>query len=126
MMQLTHVSVEEAILFAKQIAREAWQQVEPYYRRGVSHETKGDGTPVTVADLEANMYLIEQLQAAYPEDGTISEEDAPIPGTSGRIWYLDPIDGTKGFINRSAHCAVQVGLCEDGRCRRRCLSCTSG
>jgi histidinol phosphatase-like enzyme (inositol monophosphatase family) len=58
---------------------------------------KGDGTPVTAADRDAERYLREQLAAAFPDDAILGEEEAPTAGTSGRRWILDPIDGTKAF-----------------------------
>jgi len=60
-------------------------------------QRKGDGTPVTAADVDAERFLREQLAEAFPDDGVLGEEEAPTPGTSGRRWILDPIDGTKAF-----------------------------
>lgn len=60
---------------------------------------KGDGTPVTAADRDAERYLREQLAAAFPTDAILGEEEAPVAGTSGRRWILDPIDGTKAFTH---------------------------
>ena len=58
---------------------------------------KGDGTPVTAADRDAERYLREQLSIAFPGDGVVGEEEAPLAGTTGRRWIIDPIDGTKAF-----------------------------
>lgn len=60
-------------------------------------ERKGDGTPVTAADKDAERFLREQLADAFPGDGVLGEEEAPIAGTTGRRWIIDPIDGTKAF-----------------------------
>jgi histidinol phosphatase-like enzyme (inositol monophosphatase family) len=60
-------------------------------------ERKHDGTPVTAADRDAERFLREQLAEAFPGDGVLGEEEAPTPGTTGRRWILDPIDGTKAF-----------------------------
>jgi histidinol-phosphatase len=60
-------------------------------------ESKDDGTPVTAADKDAERFVREQLAEAFPDDGVLGEEEAPIAGTSGRRWILDPIDGTKAF-----------------------------
>ena len=60
-------------------------------------ERKGDGTPVTAADKDAERYLREQLSEAFPGDGVLGEEEEPTPSTTGRRWILDPIDGTKAF-----------------------------
>jgi histidinol phosphatase-like enzyme (inositol monophosphatase family) len=58
---------------------------------------KGDGTPVTAADRDAERFLREELAAAFPGDGVLGEEEASTPGTTGRRWIIDPIDGTKAF-----------------------------
>ena len=60
-------------------------------------ERKGDGTPVTAADRDAERFLREQLADAFPGDGVLGEEEAPTAGTTGRRWIIDPIDGTKAF-----------------------------
>lgn len=60
-------------------------------------ERKGDGTPVTAADKDAERFLREQLADAFPGDGVLGEEEAPTPSTTGRRWVIDPIDGTKAF-----------------------------
>lgn len=58
---------------------------------------KGDGTPVTAADRDAERFLREQLADAFPGDAVLGEEEPPTAGTTGRRWIIDPIDGTKAF-----------------------------
>jgi histidinol-phosphatase len=58
---------------------------------------KGDGTPVTAADRDAERFLRERLGEAFPGDGVLGEEEEPTAGTTGRRWIIDPIDGTKAF-----------------------------
>ena len=60
-------------------------------------ERKGDGTPVTAADRDAERFLRERLAEAFPGDGVLGEEEPPTEGSTGRRWILDPIDGTKAF-----------------------------
>ena len=60
-------------------------------------EQKGDGTPVTAADRDAERFLRERLAEAFPGDGVLGEEEPPTEGSTGRRWILDPIDGTKAF-----------------------------
>jgi histidinol-phosphatase len=60
-------------------------------------ERKGDGTPVTAADKDAERFLREELADAFPGDGVLGEEEAPTASTTGRRWIIDPIDGTKAF-----------------------------
>jgi histidinol-phosphatase len=60
-------------------------------------EWKPDGTPVTEADRAAERFLRDELARRHPGDGILGEEEGETPGTSGRRWILDPIDGTKAF-----------------------------
>ncbi|NLD78089.1 MAG: histidinol phosphate phosphatase [Acidimicrobiales bacterium] len=62
-------------------------------------DKKGDGTPVTVADRAAERLLREEIEARFPDDGILGEEEAEKLGTSGRRWIIDPIDGTKAFTH---------------------------
>jgi histidinol-phosphatase len=60
-------------------------------------DRKHDGSPVTQADRAAERFLREQIEATYPEDAILGEEEDEKAGTSGRRWVIDPIDGTKAF-----------------------------
>lgn len=62
-------------------------------------DAKGDGTPVTEADRAAERLLREELGRRHPADAILGEEEPETPGTSGRRWIIDPIDGTKAFTH---------------------------
>ena len=64
---------------------------------GVEH--KGDGSPVTSADRAAERFLRERIEAEFPDDAILGEEEDERVGTSGRRWVIDPIDGTKAFTH---------------------------
>jgi histidinol phosphatase-like enzyme (inositol monophosphatase family) len=74
---------------------------------------KEDGTPVTEADREAEALLRRLIGQAYPDDAIIGEEEADRPGTSGRTWVVDPIDGTKAFSCGVATYANLVYLADE-------------
>lgn len=78
-------------------------------------EKKGHLDLVTVADRDVEAFLIEELRAAFPADGIYGEEGADIPGTSGRVWILDPIDGTFNFVRGGQGWAISIGLFQDRR-----------
>lgn len=101
------------LMTAKDIALETWRLISRYYDNGVEVEKKPeDGSPVTLADKIANKFILEKLDGLFPDDGVISEEEeTKIRGK--RRWYIDPIDGTKGFIKRNGHFAIHIGFCED-------------
>ncbi len=88
-----------ALLDAVQaVARVAGDLALGHYRSSLAVETKGDGSPVTIADREAEQAARAWIAARFPDDGVLGEEFGEAPGTSGRRWILDPIDGTKTFV----------------------------
>jgi len=82
------------------IAREAGAFTLPYFRSiELEVEHKHDDTPVTEADRGAERLVRELLHETFPADAVIGEEEDPKAGTSGRTWFVDPIDGTKAFTH---------------------------
>jgi histidinol-phosphatase len=57
---------------------------------------------------------VEWLEEAYPQDGLLGEEGASKPGSSGRRWIIDPIDGTRDFLRGNRAWGVLIGLEEAG------------
>ncbi|MFN8587457.1 MAG: inositol monophosphatase family protein [Candidatus Eisenbacteria bacterium] len=68
------------------------------YVPGIAADTKGDGSPVTVADREAERFAREWLAERFPRDGIVGEEFGVESAGAARRWILDPIDGTKSFV----------------------------
>ena len=77
-------------------------------------ETKPDLTPVTDADQAVEHALLELLERERPNDGVLGEEHGTRPGTSGRRWVLDPIDGTRNFLRGIPVWATLIALEEGG------------
>jgi len=79
---------------------------------------KSDGTRVTPVDIAISENIVRVLRAQFPADQFFSEElaetDAPIPVSSRFVWVLDPIDGTNNYATGIAHCAISLGLLENG------------
>ncbi|MBV9242420.1 MAG: 3'(2'),5'-bisphosphate nucleotidase CysQ [Acidobacteria bacterium] len=74
--------------------------------------------PVTAADRAASRLIVEALHAEFPGDAILSEEEADDLETrlrSTRVWIIDPIDGTAGFVKKDGDFAVQIGLAEAGK-----------
>ena len=65
----------------------------------VTAETKGDNSPVTVADKEAEEVLMNAILDRYPSHGIVGEEGSATNVFSEYQWIIDPIDGTQNFIN---------------------------
>lgn len=80
-------------------------------------QTKAGGSPVTEADHAANRVITEALRRAFPGDAILSEESADSPERlgAGRVWIVDPLDGTREFLAGNGEFAVMVGLAAGGR-----------
>jgi myo-inositol-1(or 4)-monophosphatase len=85
--------------------------------RGFEVQTKKDRSPVTTADLEVNRILLDMQQVHFPDDGWLSEEspDKPDRLEKARVWIVDPIDGTKAYVNRLPEYCISVALVEQGK-----------
>ncbi len=78
-------------------------------------EAKADASPVTAADLAADRILAEGLAAAFPEIPAVTEERAESHrAVSGPFFLVDPLDGTKEFVQRRGDFTVNIALIEDG------------
>ncbi len=89
------------------------------YQRGFEVETKADQSPVTEADVRAEAVILAHLKAHIPDIPVIAEEQMAAgiePDVSGgRFLLIDPLDGTREFINRNGEFTVNIALIEDGR-----------
>ncbi len=86
------------------------------FNRGVKSWNKSDRTPITEADLAVNRELEARLTSARPDYGWLSEEtkDDPIRLQRRRVWIVDPIDGTRGFVKGNNQWCISAALVEDG------------
>lgn len=71
---------------------------------------------VTAADREANELIVNRLRQEFPDDGILAEESTDNDDrlNKDRVWLIDPMDGTKNFIQRDGDFAVQIGLAVGG------------
>jgi histidinol phosphatase-like enzyme (inositol monophosphatase family) len=69
-----------------------------YYGSNPDIRTKMDGSPVSVADMEAERAAREWIELRFPDDGIIGEELPPVRPHAARRWIVDPIDGTYTFL----------------------------
>lgn len=78
---------------------------------------KGDQSPVTIADLQAETIILEALREIAPEIPVIAEESVSagiVPETKDIFWLVDPLDGTKEFISGGSDFTVNIALIEKG------------
>jgi 3'(2'), 5'-bisphosphate nucleotidase len=109
---------EGELRVAIELARAAGAAALEYYG-GPLHVEHKDGDlqePVTQADRVANDLIVRGLRKAFPDDGILAEEsvDTERRLSRERVWMVDPLDGTKGFIAGSGDFAVQIGLAHLG------------
>ena len=83
-----------------------------HYRADFTVETKGDGSPVTVADRSAELAAREWLQRRFPDDGIVGEEFPDTNRNAKRRWIIDPIDGTKAFVRGVPLWGTLIACCE--------------
>jgi 3'(2'), 5'-bisphosphate nucleotidase len=97
------------------LARAAGDEVMRLRGGALAVELKAEDEPVTVADRRASELIVAGLAARFPHDPVISEELAPAPGVFGRprAWFVDPIDGTKDFIQGKDGWSIMIGLLRD-------------
>ena len=101
---------------AKEAAIEAGGLILNYYKSDYEIKDKGYHNPVTTADHAADTRLKEILTEARSDYGWLSEEtvDSPDRLNKDRTWVVDPLDGTKEFIEGVPHFVVSVALVENG------------
>jgi len=89
----------DLLAWAVELTKEAGRRTLTRFRSDdLAVDAKGDGTPVTEADRDAEAYIRAELGAAHPDDAVLGEEEGDQAGTTGRRWVIDPIDGTKAFM----------------------------
>jgi histidinol-phosphatase len=92
---------QELLDFAVALAERAGRLAAERFFAGDPHvERKPDGTEVTEADLAVEELIRGELARHVPDDEVYGEESGTTPGTSGRRWVIDPIDGTYFFARR--------------------------
>ena len=101
------------------IAKQAGHAILTIYQeQDFGVQTKGDNSPLTKADIAAHKIIIAQLQKHFPQIPVISEESDEIDFEERRHWkvcfMVDPLDGTKEFINRNDEFTVNIALIIDG------------
>jgi histidinol phosphatase-like enzyme (inositol monophosphatase family) len=83
---------------AAEVARVAGEVALRHFQKRIAIEQKADGTPVTLADREAENQARQWIETRFPDDGILGEEFGAIREKADRRWILDPIDGTKTFV----------------------------
>ena len=112
---------DQELQTAVELARAAGAAILDLYEGPIRVEQKNydnDVEPVTQADRIANEMIVTGLKRVFPDDGILAEESVDTKRRLGksRVWMVDPLDGTNGFIDGNGDFAVQIGLTEEGQC----------
>ncbi len=101
------------------LARDAGRAILEVYATDFGVHSKEDASPVTDADLAANDCIIAGLRALTPELPIISEESGLPPyevrSEWSRYWLIDPLDGTREFVDRNGEFTVNIALIDRQR-----------
>lgn len=98
------------LTIARKAATAAAKISRDYYRGNFTVTIKDDLTPVTQADIECEKAIREIIMGAFPEDGFYGEESGKSNPDADRLWLVDPIDGTKGFVRQYPFFSTQIAL----------------
>lgn len=98
-------------LWAEQAAKVGLE----HFRQPTSVDYKADESPVTVVDRLIEKNLKEAISKAYPNDSLFGEESGIDGDTSGNLWVIDPIDGTRSFISGNPLFGMLLAYVQNGR-----------
>ena len=105
---------EELIISTVEIAKEAGKAVIEIYNSDFDYRLKKDLSPITEADNLSHQIITAKLKVSTPETPILSEENCEIPYKTrskwSQYWLVDPLDGTKEFINRNGEFTVNIAL----------------
>ena len=102
---------------AVELARLAGDSTLSHFQRDTfTVERKGDDSPVTIADREAEQRIRDELARRFPDDAILGEEFGEQAGSSEYQWIVDPIDGTKSFISGVPLYSTLVGVVQQRQC----------
>jgi histidinol phosphatase-like enzyme (inositol monophosphatase family) len=101
--------------FAVRTARAAGELTMRWFQSDeLVADGKQDGSPVTQADREAEQFVRDEVAKAFPGDGVIGEEFPALESTNGRTWVVDPIDGTRSFVQGVPLFGTMLALMVEG------------
>lgn len=106
---------EGDVWVAVRAARAGADIVQTGFFQPFDTEMKGDVDPVTQVDRDAETAIRSVIGSHFPDDHVLGEEGGGDDWRHGRVWIVDPLDGTVNFVHRLPQVAVSVALWSDGR-----------
>jgi myo-inositol-1(or 4)-monophosphatase len=114
----------DELLFARDLVVRAGDILLKYFRTGITVDMKAWADPVTVADRESEALIRWEIQKRFPADGIDGEEEGRRDRTSGRLWLVDPLDGTADFAGGLPIFSVVLSLVETSNPHQALLNVT--
>jgi 3'(2'), 5'-bisphosphate nucleotidase len=109
----------QLLLEVTALAREAGRAILEVYASSFSVHEKDDRSPLTDADLRSERLILAGLKRIAPEVPVLSEESVQVPWETrrrwSRLWVVDPLDGTREFVQRNGEFTVNIALVDDHR-----------
>lgn len=99
---------------ALRAARAAAEIVREGFGGKLETVMKGEVDPVTQVDRAAERAIMEIITGEFPDDRRLGEEGGGSDWREGRVWIVDPLDGTVNFVHALPHVSISVALWEDG------------
>lgn len=107
--------MQDFIAAAEAAADAAGAVIRPLFRSRLLVEAKGDASPVTEADREAERTIRALLSERFPDHGVLGEEYGATGMDADHVWVIDPIDGTRAFVTGRPIFGTLIGLLHQGR-----------
>lgn len=114
---MTSAPLSPQALTLADLARRAGATIMEIYATNFSAEEKADLSPVTIADEQAEVLILDGLKKAFPNIPVVAEESAAagrIPQVDDQFFLVDPLDGTKEFVSRNGEFTVNIALIKKG------------
>ena len=111
-------NLEPIIPQLEELTRSLFPEILKIYRNPISRaQEKKDGSPVTAADIYAHKVIVNFLKRSFPDIPIVSEESFKQKNykPAKEFWIIDPIDGTKEFVNKSDEFTTNIALIQNGK-----------
>jgi len=99
-MKIKNKQLHTLLDFSLKLVKKSEKITLKYFTKEIKHKIKKNKTPVTIADIKCENYLIEQISSKFPKHSLLAEETGVIDNGSDFKWIVDPLDGTKNYIRK--------------------------
>ena len=109
-MKLKNKHLEKLLDFAIKTVKRSNAITLKYYDKKLTHKVKDNLTPVTIADLKSEKFIIGRIEEKYPKHSILAEEQGGTVNEAEFKWIIDPVDGTKNFMRKYPYWGTLLAL----------------